>query len=157
MVGAAGAAGRRYLLGMTQTSNDWPLVDPKDDGIRPAGKPDQCFYCRQRVGNPHALDCVIVEKLIEMRVEATVNGRVYLGVWRLKEPHYWTKESSEFHKNESSWCAGSLMRERDSGSVTWEDGLVVWDELAKVGDCLCEALNFKFLRVVDATPTRERR
>ena len=25
-----------------------PLVDPKDDGIRPAGKPDECFYCNRK-------------------------------------------------------------------------------------------------------------
>ena len=46
----------------------WPLVDVKDDGIRPAGSPDECFYCCQKVGQLHKLDCVIVEKLIEMRV-----------------------------------------------------------------------------------------
>jgi hypothetical protein len=37
----------------------------------------------------------------------------------------------------------------------WIDGPMVWGELEKLGDCLCEALSFKFLRVVDATPTRE--
>ena len=50
---------------------NWPLVDPKDDGIRPAGRPDECFYCRQKVGEPHGQKCVIVNKLVEMRVTAT--------------------------------------------------------------------------------------
>ena len=26
---------------------NWPTVHEKDDGIRPAGRPDQCFYCKQ--------------------------------------------------------------------------------------------------------------
>ena len=32
--------------------NNWPLVDKNDDGIRPAGRQDACFYCGQRVGLP---------------------------------------------------------------------------------------------------------
>jgi len=32
-------------------ANDWPLVAVNDDGIRPAGKRTECFYCKQQVGN----------------------------------------------------------------------------------------------------------
>jgi hypothetical protein len=38
--------------------DNWPLVAPNDDGIRPAGPRDACFYCRQKVGQPHKPDCV---------------------------------------------------------------------------------------------------
>jgi hypothetical protein len=50
-----------------RTPDAWPLVDPKDDGIRPAGEPDACFYCSQKVGQPHALDCVVVKKKVVVR------------------------------------------------------------------------------------------
>ena len=45
----------------------WPLVNPKDDGIRPAGKPDECFYCNRKVGEPHGRDCVMVDRKIRAR------------------------------------------------------------------------------------------
>lgn len=45
----------------------WPTVDPEDDGIRPAGASDECFYCHQKVGEPHQRDCVIVTKRVRVR------------------------------------------------------------------------------------------
>lgn len=51
----------------------WPLVDPNDDGIRPAGKPDECFYCNSKVGEEHGRQCCIVTKLV--RLEYTFRQR----------------------------------------------------------------------------------
>lgn len=53
-------------------ANDWPLVTVNDDGIRPAGEPDECFYCNQKVGQPHDRDCVIIKKRV--RVVYTVEA-----------------------------------------------------------------------------------
>ena len=39
------------------TLSPMPLVLKDDDGIRPAGRPNQCFYCNQQVGKPHKQDC----------------------------------------------------------------------------------------------------
>lgn len=136
---------------------NWPLVDPKDDGIRPAGRPDECFYCRQKVGEPHGQKCVIVTKLVEMRVTAKLpDGGEHRGLWQFREPHSWDVSMSEFHKNDSSWCAGNLLNQREAGSVTWE-GPAPWDALAALGvdRCLCNVLSFEFVRVVDDTPHRE--
>ena len=77
---------------------DWPLVDPFDDGIRPAGAPDRCFYCQQKVGEPHARDCVIVKKVVRFRCAVDVD---------LTVPHHWTKEEirSYYGRNgyEEAW------------------------------------------------------
>lgn len=135
----------------------WPLVDAKDDGIRPAGKPDECFYCNQKVSNPHGRDCVVVTKLIEMRVIAALpDGTEHRGLWQFREPFAWDAEMSEFHKNDSSWCAGNLLNQRDAGSVIWE-GPAPWDALAALSEdrCLCNVLRFEFVRVVDKAPYRQ--
>lgn len=61
----------------------WPLVAINDDGIRPAGEPDECFYCNQKVGLPHGHDCVCVKKRVLVRyvVEVAINV-----------PHSWSSE-----------------------------------------------------------------
>lgn len=135
----------------------WPTVDPNDDGIRPAGRPDECFYCRQRVGAEHGRECVIVTKRVEMRVLAKLPSGPVTGLWQFDEPHYWSPDSSEFHKNESSWCAANFIVERGSESVTW-DTVDAWPELSALeasGNCLCGGLSFEFVRVVDGTPRRK--
>jgi hypothetical protein len=43
------------------------LVHPQDDGIRPAGLPDECFYCNQKIGTPHLEGCVAVKKKVRLR------------------------------------------------------------------------------------------
>jgi hypothetical protein len=135
----------------------WPLVADKDDGIRPAGRPDECFYCKSRVGHPHARACVVVKKRIAMRVRAVLpSGDVLDGVWQFDEPYAWEPRMSEFHKNEGSWCASNFLLERRRGTVAWEAG-DPWDDLEgleRAGDCLCGRLSFAFLRVVDGTPRR---
>ena len=140
---------------------NWPLVDPRDDGIRPAGSPDECFYCRQRVGKLHGPECVMVTKVVELAVRAELNDdKIVTGLWQLDELHCRDWVSIEFRYNESSWCAGNFLMARDPtadyGTVTWDSSDVdPWDELTKLygdDDCLCKRLSFKFLRVVDDTP-----
>jgi len=132
---------------------DWPLVDKDDDGIRPAGLLDECFYCRQKIGQLHGQQCVVVTKVVAMIVE----GAGLRGVWTLSEPHFWTAEDCEFHKNESTWCADNFLDE--AASVAWDTpGAMekLQSLLAAAGDgsCLCSVLKFKFLRVVDEQPRR---
>ena len=113
---------------------DWPLVDPNDDGIRPAGKPDECLYCRQKVGEPHTLDCNVVQKKVKLR---------YVFEIEVMEPHFWDADDVEFHRNESSWCADNALSELE--------------ELTKDGRCLCNCFHAEFIEVVDATPVRKLR
>lgn len=41
---------------------NWPTVSADDPGIRPAGKPDECFYCHAKVGELHWPECCVVVK-----------------------------------------------------------------------------------------------
>lgn len=129
----------------------WPLVIENDGGIRPAGKPDQCFYCRQRVGQPHGPDCVMVTKRVLIRIVS--DDKMITGLWTLDVPHSWTSETIEFVYNENTWCASNIIgRER----VTWDQQDAA-DKLKKLegNGCLCGKLLFKFVRVLDDTPRRK--
>jgi len=103
----------------------------------------------------------MVTKRIELRVRAELPDRVVEGLWQLNEPHRKTPSSIEFRYNDSSWCAGNFMAAQDPandyGTVTWE-GEAPWaalEVLEAAGECLCNQLSFKFVRVVDATPRRK--
>jgi hypothetical protein len=65
---------------------DFPLVDPRDDGIRPAGAPDECFYCKQKVGTPHLYECTAVSQ--KVRIRATFEIDVTM-------PYHWNLEDIE--------------------------------------------------------------
>jgi len=108
----------------------WPLVALNDDGIRPAGEPDRCFYCRQAVGQPHTRKCVMVQKVIRARYVFEVD---------LLVPHHWDKQTFEFHRNESSLCANNAIQ----------------DLQGQPDGCLCSRFKAEFVRVIDEDPTRD--
>lgn len=110
----------------------WPLVALNDDGIRPGGYADQCFYCHVAVGHPHRPDCVIVNKKIKMRFIFEVE---------IDAPHYWTKDNAEFHYGESSWCA--------------DNALDVLEKHKADGKCLCSIFDAEFIEVSDPSPRRK--
>lgn len=74
---------------------DWAV---REYGIRPAGKPDRCFYCGSLSGEQHRHDCVIRSRTVVVRtiVEHTINV-----------PESWTKELIEF--TEGSSCSDNLI------------------------------------------------
>jgi hypothetical protein len=139
---------------MESAITNWPLVDAFDDGIRPAGPPDTCFYCGRKVGEYHQDTCVVVKKRFELRITSE-DGRL-TGLWQVDEPHFWGKSEIEFHFNEGGWCVSNLLGDR---SVAW-DQPGAWEILAQLDrerGCLCGVLEFTLVRVVDDTPRRDRR
>jgi hypothetical protein len=110
--------------------SEFPVVTSDDHGIRPAGKPDACFYCGSKVGERHGPDCAVVVKRVRVR---------YSFEFDISVPHHWTKETVEFHRNESSWCASNAI-----------------DELAKEfpedGPCPCDGFRCEMMGVSDDTP-----
>lgn len=79
---------------------DWPKVLPNDDGIRPAGKPDECFYCDRKVGEEHGRDCVVIHRKITVR---------YCFELEVEVPHFWKTEDFLRHRNEGGWCASNAI------------------------------------------------
>ena len=94
-----------------------------DDGIRPAGKPDQCFYCRCPKGE-HADDCVCRQRTVVVKLTMD---------YVISVPAHWTRDDIEFHRNDSSFCYNNDLR--DLGN--WTD-----DE----GNCSCQAAHVEFVR-----------
>lgn len=76
------------------------LVNKSD--ARPAGNPDECFYCKEPIGGLHKLGCVIRNRSVV--VEYTIK------VCRMV-PDDWSGSMVEFHQNDSSWCCSNLIRE----------------------------------------------
>ena len=77
------------------------LVTP-ERGPRPAGKPTECFYCHKLVGDAHADDCVLFEKIVMVKVEMVIPRAV---------PAHWTDEQIELQMNDGSWCANNIARD----------------------------------------------
>lgn len=117
----------------------WPIVTLDDDGIRPGGPADACFYCRARVGEPHGRECVSVDKKVRVR---------YIFEIEIAVPHFWTAHDVEFHRNDSSWCADNAIDdlEEASGEKTPVGAVGV------TGPCLCNRFRAEFIEVVADTP-----
>ena len=130
----------------------WPLVDARDDGIRPAGKPDACFYCGQRVGTPHGAECCVVTKQVALRIIGPDGTPI--GVWSTGVPYSHSAESIEFRHNESTWCADNLFDH--TAQIEWADadGETRLRALNNDGCCLCSKVRIAFVRVLDETPRR---
>lgn len=79
-----------------------PIVTKDDDGIRPAGKPDECFYCSEKVGQKHKLDCVTITRKVVVEYAFTLV---------IDFPQTWDKEDIEFNRNEGTWCANNALAE----------------------------------------------
>lgn len=113
----------------------WPLVHPQDDGIRPAGPPDECFYCHQKVGKPHSPECVIVTRRVRVRYTFDIE---------VDAPYHWDKDDFEYHRNNSS-CQNNMIDDVANYAANLAD------------ECMCGRANAEFVGVVDNTPRRETR
>ncbi len=104
-------------------------IKANDSGIRPAGKPDQCFYCGNKVGELHGPTCVMVERKVTLEYKILVETY---------QPYHWSFDDIERHRNVGSWCASNLIAELEA--IEEREG------------CLCEAVECSVVNVVDNTP-----
>jgi len=84
---------------MPDESTPVPKVHWKDDGIRPAGPPDERFYCHAKVGNPHAQNCVAVKKVVRMRFVVEIDT---------EQPFSWTNEHIEEFEKHEGYCLQNM-------------------------------------------------
>lgn len=139
-------------------SEGWPVVRKDDNGIRPAGKPDECFYCHSKVGEPHGEECVCVTSIFRYAVYMNLDGPARerdkgkkVGTFQCHDPWHWSAHDAEFHKNDSSWCADNTLCH-----IHWDDAkdaeaLEKWLGENK-GHCSCTPLYFEFDKVVEKGP-----
>ena len=112
---------------------DWPNVVENDDGIRPAGPPDACFYCGQPVGSPHNRTCVVVTRRVRVRYSFDIEIDV---------PYFWTADNIDFHRNKSSWCADNALADIEAHQAALE----------QAGNCLCGSFLCEVLDMGDGMP-----
>jgi hypothetical protein len=117
---------------MSTGDSNWPLVDPQDDGIRPAGPSDACFYCEQLVGTPHARDCVVVTKVARFRCKLDIDITV---------PHSWSPDQIRRCQLEHGF------------SEVWA---IIFEGGDNGQDCLRDT-HCEFVGIVDDAPRRELR
>lgn len=104
-----------------------------DNGPRPAGPPDRCFYCGQPVGGTHEVDCVCRKRTVV--IEVTVRFVV-------AAPESWTKKDIDFHRNHSSSCASNTLDQLTNAHAEMPHDR-----------CPCSIMRTKYVR--DATPEDE--
>lgn len=102
----------------------------QDTGPRPAGKPDECFYCQELVGSSHKPDCVCKKKVVMLKLEVTIPVVV---------PSDWNSDEIEFHRNENTWCADNVI----------DDLTTVLQARESSGHCMCNNFHAEYIR--DAT------
>ena len=94
-----------------------------ENGPRPAGSPDHCFYCEVPVGGYHDSECVLRIRTVVVRM--TVE-------YEIEVPESFDKDLIEFGRNEGTWCASNAMKELDK--LIEDDG------------CLCNFARFEYVR-----------
>lgn len=107
-----------------------------DYGIRPAGKPDECFYCGAKIATEHRMECVIRDKTVVVKVEMELVVKV---------PEDWDQNNIEFKYNDSSSCQDNIIQEINS----------MVERMNNDASCSCGLINVKYLR--EATEEDESR
>ena len=94
-----------------------------EKAMRPVSDAKECYYCHKRLGSFHEDHCVLINKKVKIRM--TIEYEVSV-------PNHWKKNDVEFHRNESSWCAGNAIEELSK--LSGENG------------CLCNKdINFEYV------------
>lgn len=107
--------------------SSFPVL-PDDDGIRPAGKPDACFYCQTRVGNHHRIDCACLGRAAVFDIE--LHADRWDSSWPPVAPDRGTPigtvtlwsgvdqgdDDIIFHRNYGNWCTDNLLDDIDAGN-----------------------------------------
>lgn len=120
------------------------ILPIEDDGVRPAGKPDKCFYCGEPKGAPHGKDCVIPERTVV--VEMTIQ-------YVRSVPANWTTSDIEFLLNYSSSCHDNEIRyiaDQQEAIDESQEKARKSPDTSEAIPCTCERTSFKYIREATA-------
>lgn len=129
----------------------WPKVIIGDDGIRPKRPPDECFYCHQKVGQEHGRECAVIRKRVQYDV---LYDNEVIGTYTTEVPCFWTKQDAEFHKNDSSWCAGNSFHNIQWAKTPTARKIRRQIRTGEFG-CGCNSLTFIQTKVVHPGPLQD--
>jgi hypothetical protein len=99
----------------------------KENGPRPAGDPDKCFYCGEPLGSEHKMDCVCRSRTVIVR---------YVFELPIDVPESWDKDMIEFARGGGGgWCGDNAP-----------------DDLNRLREdyCLCEFFHSEYVREATA-------
>ena len=100
-----------------------------ENGPRPAGKPDECFYCKQPIGTNHEEKCVCIQKVVLVKVTLEIPYIL---------SNYWSEPDIDFYFNKSSWCANNIVNYLE----------VLQNAKSEDSPCLCSGFTGEYLRDV---------
>lgn len=89
--------------------------------------PECCGYCHVPLGDQHKADCVCRKRTVV--VQATIT-------YTILEVESSSEYDIEFHLNDSSWCVDNMLADLE--------------KLSEYRGCLCNSVEFKFLREATA-------
>ena len=70
------------------------------DNVPPAGKPGECFWCYEKIGELHKHECPTITKRVEVAI--TIRGVIEV-------PKFWDASMVEFHMNETGNCINNQL------------------------------------------------
>jgi hypothetical protein len=109
----------------------YTILVTETNGIRPDGPPDECFYCHEKLGQPHSRDCCCRRRTIVLRASVDLVIEV---------PSDWDLGNINFHFNELCNCHDNRLR---MIATALRDA-------KKRGECSCRYLSFSYQE--EATP-----
>lgn len=103
--------------------SSWPVA-PNDASMSDRAK---CRHCGAPLGAEHVADCVCRQRTVVvcMAIEYVI-----------EVPEHWDADNIEFHRNESSWCAGNAQSELDA----------LFEYTKENGDCVCLLTKYSYVR-----------
>lgn len=90
----------------------------------PVSVDETCFRCGQPIGGYHLTDCVLLAKMVKVRMT--------IEYW-IQVPAHWKKEDVEFNRNDGTNCADNAIKELE--------------EISKKDGCLCGRMNFECIQM----------
>jgi hypothetical protein len=102
--------------------SSWPVT--QDDLSE---RPNGCRQCGASLGAEHVVDCARRKRTVVVRMQIE---------YVIEVPEHWTEDHIEFHRNESTWCAGNAQSELDA----------LFEYTEKQEDCVCLLTKCEFVR-----------
>jgi hypothetical protein len=132
-------------------------VIENDDGIRPAGPKNACFYCKSKIGQKHSYTCAVVIQEIEL--VAIFKRFDKAARFRVTVPFHWKEDDILHHFNESGWCAENIIyyeerQKPDEPSVARAASAMLG--LKGKDQCLCGFVEVELSKVIDKGPYIEK-